>query len=76
MMKRDGSTEAGLTTSERAEIRRLRRQIKPLRTERDILAKATAWFARQTDSIPKEPSKMNVRKYQVKPVHQTGVTPE
>ncbi len=51
-----GRRHDGLTTSERAEIRRLRRQIKPLRTERDILAKATAWFARETDSIPTEPS--------------------
>jgi transposase len=46
-----------LTTSERAEIRRLHRQIKQLRTERDILAKAAAWFARETDSMPTEPSK-------------------
>ena len=51
-----GRRHDGLTTSERAEIRRLRRQIKQLRTERDILAKAAAWFARQTDSIPTEPS--------------------
>ncbi len=51
-----GQRHDGLTTTERAEVRRLRRQIKPLRTERDILAKAVAWFARETDSIPKEPS--------------------
>ena len=51
-----GRRDDGLTTTERAEIRRLRRQIKQLRTERDILAKATAWFARETDSIPTEPS--------------------
>ena len=52
-----GRRHDGLTTSERAEIRRLRRQIKQLRTERDILAKAAAWFARQTDSMPTEPLK-------------------
>ncbi len=46
----------GWTTTERAEVRRLRRQTKQLRTDRDILAKAAAWFARETDSIPKEPS--------------------
>ena len=51
-----GRRHDGLNTTERAEIRRLRRRIKPLRTERDILAKAAAWFARQTDSIPTEPS--------------------
>ena len=35
-----GQRPDGLTTTERAEVRRLRRQIKQLRTERDILAKA------------------------------------
>ena len=51
-----GQRPDGLTTTERAEVRCLRRQIKQLRTERDILAKAAAWFARETDSIPKQPS--------------------
>ena len=51
-----GRRHDGLTTTE-CRIRRLRRQIKQLRTERDILAKAAAWFARQTDSMPTEPSK-------------------
>src|SRR3954469_13011202 len=35
----------GLSTAEREELTRLRRQVKQLQTERDILAKATAWFA-------------------------------
>lgn len=35
----------GLTSAERAELVRLRRQVRQLQTERDILAKATAWFA-------------------------------
>lgn len=35
----------GLTTAEREELARLRRQVKQLQMERDILAKATAWFA-------------------------------
>ena len=52
-----GLRHDGLTTTERAEIRRLRCQVKQLRTERDILAKAAAWFARETDSIPTEPLK-------------------
>ena len=51
-----GRCHDGLTRTEHAEIRRLRRQIRQLRTERDILAKAAAWFARETDSIPTEPS--------------------
>ena len=51
-----GQRPDGLTPTERAEVRRLRRQIKQLRTERDLLAKAAAWFARETDSIPTEPS--------------------
>jgi transposase len=33
-------------------LRRLRRENKTLREERDILKKAAAWFARETGSIP------------------------
>lgn len=39
-----GSNES-LTDAERAELGRLRREVQQLKTERDILAKATAWFA-------------------------------
>jgi transposase len=35
----------GLSTAEREELSRLRRQVRQLQMERDILAKATAWFA-------------------------------
>ena len=35
----------GLSSVERDELTRLRRQVKHLQMERDILAKATAWFA-------------------------------
>lgn len=35
----------GLSNAEREELARLRRQVRQLQTERDILAKATAWFA-------------------------------
>ena len=42
----------GLTTQEREELRRLRRELRQVKLEREILAKATAWFARETGSIP------------------------
>jgi transposase len=35
----------GLSTAEREELTRLRRENRRLQQERDILAKATAWFA-------------------------------
>ena len=38
-----------LTTAEREELVRLRRENRRLQTERDILAKATAWFAGQSE---------------------------
>ena len=47
-----GHREDGLKTSEQEELRRLRRENRQLREEREILAKAAAWFARETSSIP------------------------
>jgi transposase-like protein len=44
--------EDGLTTVEREELSRLRRENRQLKLERDILSKAAAWFARETDVIP------------------------
>ena len=38
-----------LTSAEREELARLRRENKQLKMERDILAKATAWFAGKGD---------------------------
>ena len=48
----EGHRQDGLTTAEREELHRLRRENKRLRLEREILAKAAAWFARETGSIP------------------------
>ena len=48
----EGRLADGLTTQEREELRRLRRENRQLRLEREILAKATAWFAREAGSIP------------------------
>ena len=45
-----GERTDGLRTGEREEMRRLRRENRRLREEREILAKATAWFARETGS--------------------------
>lgn len=47
-----GQRTDGLTTLEREELQRLRRENRQLREERAILAKAAAWFARETGSIP------------------------
>jgi len=48
----DGGREDGLSNDEREELKRLRREVRQLRQEREILAKAAAWFARETGSIP------------------------
>ena len=47
-----GRRNDGVTTAERDEINRLRREVRQLKLERDILSKAAAWFARETDVIP------------------------
>jgi transposase len=52
----DGRRADGLTSTERDELRRLQRENKTLREERDILKKAAAWFARETNSIPPKDS--------------------
>ena len=48
----EGQRSDGLTTAEREERNRLRREIRVLREEREILAKAAAWFAQETGATP------------------------
>ena len=52
----EGRRQDGLTTDERGELTKLRRENRSLRLEREILKKAAAWFARETGSIPPESS--------------------
>ncbi len=42
----------GLSAADRDELQRLRKEVRQLRVERDILGKAAAWFARETGTIP------------------------
>ena len=52
----EGRREDGLTRVEREELRRLRRENRQLRMERDILKRAAAWFARESNAVPEKSS--------------------
>jgi len=59
-MKQDdadsGRRDDILNSDERKELARLRREVKRLTLEQEILSKAAAWFAREADTIPRKSS--------------------
>jgi transposase len=52
----NGGQRPGLTTDERAELAKLRRQVRELQEEREILKKFAAWSAQEANWTPKKRS--------------------
>jgi transposase len=49
-----GQRQDSLTSDEKMELTRLRKEIKQLRLEREILKKAAAWFAQESETVPRK----------------------
>jgi transposase len=49
-----GRPKDELGVNEKEELRRLRREVKILRQEKEILKKAAIWFARESGQLPDE----------------------
>ena len=65
----------GLTSAEREELSRLRRENRQLKMERDILAKATAWFAKRGETTSTPSSNSSVRYTPLRPECTLGHVP-